>query len=156
MESNSGMGFIKVIILTVIIAMFVAGGVYFARMQYNQARTKTIKTNMLLVEWKVKEYESKQKVEGKETEYIGTKVSEMQQDTNVKLLIEKGIIPSDAYDKYYVLLDSDLEKLTLEISNESNSYYIVNYETNDILITSGCKYSKDKVLYRLSDIEAEN
>lgn len=155
MKQENGMGYIKVIILTIIIALFVSGGIYFARMQFNQARTKTIKTNMLLVEWKVKEYESKQKAAGKELECIGTKVSDMQDDQNVKNILEKDIIKSEDYDKYYVLLDSDLEKLTLEISNEDNSYYIVNYENNDILITKGCQYSKDKILYRLSEIEAE-
>ena len=155
MKSENGMGYIKVAIWTIIIAVFVAGGIYFMRMQLEHARAKTIKTNMLLVEWKIKEYEEKQKVAKQDLVCIGMKVSDMQNDPEVKRLIDNGIIGSENYEKYYVLNDEDLQKLDLGISNEEGSYYVVNYETNDILITRGCKYSKNKILYRLSDIEAE-
>lgn len=153
MKANSGMVHIKAIILMIIIAVFVAGGVYFVRMKYNEAKIQTIKTNLLLVQSKIKEYEGKQKVSGQEMTYIGTKVSQMSEDEIVKPILEKEVINSEDYEKYYVLNDEDLEKLNIPLSNDKCSYYIINYENYEVIITSGCTYNKDKTLYKLSEIQ---
>lgn len=156
MKRNSGMGYIQVIIIIVFIAMLVAGGIYFVRLKLNEEYIETVKTNMLLIEWRVREYKDTKTASGEEISYIGTKMSDMQDDYIISSVIEKGIIKSNEYDKYYVLKDEDLTSLSLEISNEENSYYIINYETLDVVITKGCVYSKDKILYKLSDIEKES
>lgn len=153
MKDNKGMGTIKLIIFVVIIGLIVAMGVYFSRMKYNQARIETIKTDMLQIQWKLKDYMDKQTVKGEEKKYLGEKVSQMQEDEGIKEFINKGILSSEEYDKYYVLKDEDLAEATSEITNYQNSYFLVNYENYEIILTSGFEYMKGKTLYKLSDFQ---
>lgn len=153
MKDNKGMGTIKLIIFVVIIGLIVAMGVYFSRMKYNQARIETIKTDMLQIQWKLKDYMDKQTIKGEEKKYLGEKVSQMQEDEGIKEFINKGILSSEEYDKYYVLKDEDLAEATSEITNYQNSYFLVNYENYEIILTSGFKYMKGKTLYKLSDFQ---
>ncbi len=155
-RDNKGMGYIQVIIIIVFVAMVVAGGIYYIRMRLNKEYNETIKTNMLLIEWKVKDYKDKKTASKEEFVGVGSKLSEMQGDSVISEWLSKGIIENSQYDKYYVLKDEDLANLSLEISNEEGAYYIVNYDTMDIIFSKGCRYDKDKILYRLSDIENEN
>lgn len=153
MKDNKGMGTIKLIIFVVIIGLIVAMGVYFSRMKYNQARIETIKTDMLQIQWKLKDYMDKQTIKGEEKKYLGEKVSQMQEDEGIKEFINKGILSREEYDKYYVLKDEDLAKATSEITNYQNSYFLVNYENYEIILTSGFEYMKGKTLYKLSDFQ---
>ena len=155
MKNNRGMGHIKTIILTLIIAASVAGGVYYVRMQYGIAKIKTIRTNMSLIELKAEEYLNKQKAEGKEeTNYIGTKLSEIKDNEIVSDLISKGVVTEEECEKYYMLSDEDLISLSTNVYNEKDSFYLINYETWEVIITSGCRLEGDSILYKLSDIEA--
>lgn len=153
MKDNKGMGAIKLIIFVVIIGLIVAMGVYFSRMKYNQARIETIKTDMLQIQWKLKDYMDKQTIKGEEKKYLGEKVSQMQEDEGIKEFINKGILSREEYDKYYVLKDEDLAEATSEITNYQNSYFLVNYENYEIILTSGFEYMKGKTLYKLSDFQ---
>jgi Tfp pilus assembly protein PilE len=153
MKDNKGMGTIKLIIFVVIIGLIVAMGVYFSRMKYNQARIETIKTDMLQIQWKLKDYMDKQTIKREEKKYLGEKVSQMQEDEGIKEFINKGILSSEEYDKYYVLKDEDLAEATSEITNYQNSYFLVNYENYEIILTSGFEYMKGKTLYKLSDFQ---
>ncbi len=153
MKDNKGMGTIKLIIFVVIIGLIVAMGVYFSRMKYNQARIETIKTDMLQIQWKLKDYMDKQTIKGEEKKYLGEKVSQMQEDEGIKEFINKGILSREEYDKYYVLKDEDLAEATSEITNYQNSYFLVNYENYEIILTSGFEYMKGKTLYKLSDFQ---
>ena len=157
MKRKSGIGHIKTIILIIIITVFVASGVYYVRMQYNRAKVKTIKTNMSMIELKAKENLDKQKAEGKEISYIGTKLSEFTDQELISKLTDNGIISSDELEKYYVLSDDNIQELKCnKVSNEDNSYYLINYETNEVIITKGCVFNDKKILYKYSDIKAED
>lgn len=153
-KCTKGMGHIKTILLTVIIIAFIVGGVNYVRMQYKIAKMKTIKTNMSLIELKAEEYLNKQKAEGKdEISYIGTKLSEVRENTVVEDLINKEIITEEECEKYYMLSDEDLAILNTNVYNEKDSFYIINYETKEVILTSGCKMENNNILYKLSDME---
>ena len=149
MKKNNGMGMIKIIIIMLFIGIVVALSVYFIRMQYHEARVETIKTDMLQVQWKVKDYIDKQIVKGEEKKYLGTKLSEMKEDLVLKEFFNKNILSEEEYDKYYVLKDEDLATATLKITNYKDSYFIINYDTYEVLVSMGCKYSENEVLYKL-------
>jgi len=151
-RNEKGMGYIQVVLIMVLIILLVASGIYFVRVNLNERYIETIKTNMLLIQWKIKNYTGTKTVSGEETTNIGTKVSEMKDDAIVSKILEENVINNDEYEKYYVLKDSDLALLGTEITNEEDSYYIVNYETNEIIITKGCSYKNGEILYKLSDI----
>lgn len=153
MKSSRGMGLISLIIIIAIIAGVIAASIYFISLKYNEARVETIKTDMLQVQWKVKKYMDDQIVNGEERKYLGTKITDMQEDNLIKDFISKEIILEEEYEKYYVLKDENLAQATLEITNFEGSYYLINYETYEVIITQGCKYPDGEILYKLTDIE---
>lgn len=154
MKNNRGIGIISLLIIIVISVIILGIGVNFGLQKYKEAQIKTLNTDMLLVEWKLKAYIDGQKAEGKtEITYLGTKVSELKENVLIKDFLSKNIIPENEYDKYYVLNDEDMKNAGLEITNYEDSYYLINYETYEVIITKGCKMLSGNILYKLSDIE---
>ena len=152
MKKNKGMGMIQLIVMILFIILIVATIVYFVRIQYHEARIETIKTDMLQVQWKIKDYIDKQTVKGEEKQYLGTKLSEMRNDSILQEFLSNNILSESEYEKYYVLKDENLATAGLEITNYQDSYFIINYETYEVIVSKGCKYSKEENLYKLSDI----
>ena len=152
-KKENGMGHIQVLLLIIIITCLVASGIYFIRTNLNDRRIETIKTNMMLIQWKVKNYMGSKTVAKEEAQKIGTKISEMKEDKLLKEIIDNGVIKEDEYEKYYVLKDEDLAAIGTEVTHEEDSYYIVNYDTEEIIFSKGCSYNKGEKLYKLSEIE---
>lgn len=152
MKRNTGMGMIKLILMLLFIILIVATTVYLVRMQYNKVKIETIKTDLLQVQWKIKDYIDKQTVQGEEKQYLGTKLSEMIDDPILQDFFSNKILSEAEYEKYYVLKDENLATAGLEITNYADSYFIINYETYEVIVSKGCKYSKEENLYKLSDI----
>ena len=69
-------------------------------------------------------------------------------DKIITEFLEKNILNQNEYDKYYVLNNDDLKKLEIDVENEKDSYYLVNYSTGEVIITSGFNGK-----YKLSEIE---
>ena len=154
MKNEKGMGLIQLIVFVVLIILIVAMSVYFIRMQYNEVRVETIKTDMLQVQWKLKDYIDTQTVNGDEIQYLGSKVSDNLQDPLLSEVISNNVIPESEYEKYYILKDADLATAGLEITNYEESYFLINYESYEVIVTQGCNISDDETLYKLSDIES--
>lgn len=152
MKRNTGMGMIKLILMLLFIILIVATTVYLVRMQYNKVKIETIKTDLLQVQWKIKDYIDKQTVQGEEKQYLGTKLSEMIDDPILQDFFSNKILSEAEYEKYYVLKEENLATAGLEITNYTDSYFIINYETYEVIVSKGCKYSKEENLYKLSDI----
>lgn len=155
MKRNTGMGMIKLILMLLFIILIVATTVYLVRMQYNKVKIETIKTDLLQVQWKIKDYIDKQTVQGEEKQYLGTKLSEMIDDPILQDFFSNKILSEAEYEKYYVLKDENLATAGLEITNYTDSYFIINYETYEVIVSKGCKYSEKEILYKLSDIIAK-
>lgn len=155
MKRNKGMGMIQLIVMILFIILIVATIVYFVRIQYHEARIETIKTDMLQVQWKIKDYIDKQTVKGEEKQYLGTKLSEMRNNSILQEFLSNNILSESEYEKYYVLKDENLATAGLEITNYQDSYFIINYETYEVIVSKGCKYSEKEILYKLSDIIAK-
>lgn len=153
MKSQKGMGLIQLVIFVVIIIFIVSMIVYFVRLQYSKVQIETVKTDMLQVQWKIKNYIDTQTVNSDEVTYLGTKLSENLQDAILSDLINSKVIPESEYEKYYVLKDSDLSTAGLGITNYKESYFLVNYDNYEIIVSKGCEISDDEILYKLSDIE---
>ena len=74
----------------------------------------------------------------------------MQDDSIISDFLNKNIIDSSKLDKYYALSNDDLESMELDIQNEENSYYVVNYEENTVYITKGYTVGdSEEVIYKL-------
>ena len=140
MKSEKGMTLLTTAILVVVIAALVFAIVYYARMQYAKERLEDIKTDLLLVQLKVKTIQEEYTLEKKKEEVLkGTKLASMQDDEIIKQFLEKEKIDvNEKNKKYYVLNKENLQELELgkvELeADDGKTYYklteIQNLETD--------------------------
>lgn len=154
MKSEHGLGLIGTIFLTVMIAALAFGAVYFVRIQYAKERFESLKTDMLLVQAKVKKIEGEYTLSKKTEDLKGTPVKDMQEDTVIKDFLSKKVIDIEEKDSnYYVLNQENLQEMELKIKLPDNTYYIVNYTNAEVIITSGYTHSDGNIYYTLTQIE---
>lgn len=144
----------KILFFLIIIAAIICGIGYFFKSQYDDEQFETIKTDMLLIEAKTKVVAEKVKMKEKDASYVGRKIEEVKEEEDIKNLQERGIINLEEKSSvYYILEKGDLEELGLVTINLENSYYIVEYNTNEIIYSKGIKDKDGNMIYKLSDLE---
>ena len=153
MKNENGLTFLGTAILMVIIAIIVFGIVYFTRMQVDKEKEEDIKTNMLLVQVKVKTISGNYILEEDEDILIGTKLSEIEEEQPIKEFLEKELFDPDEKDKkYYVLNQQNLNDMDLSnVILEENSYYIVEYTTSEVYYTKGYLDENGEVHYKVNE-----
>ena len=145
--------YIKILFLLAIIASVIYGGIYFLKKGYANEQFETIKTNMLLIEAKTKIVAEKMKMKEKDTSYVGRKIEERDME-DIKALQEKGMIDTEEKENiYYILEKSHLEELGLTTIKLEEGYYIVEYNTNEIIYSKGVEDKNGNKLYKLTEIE---
>ena len=136
--------YIKIIIVILIIAAAIYFAYQFFNKAYDQTAFETVKTDMLLIQGQTEVIAQKVEIEEEGAEYIGTKISEKQDDAKIQNLIQNGVIDIESKEHNYYCLDKeDLEQLGLS-EIKVDDYYIVDYKQNDIISVEG---------YRLSEME---
>lgn len=151
MRKEDGLSIIEIILaLTIIIGLIIAGYTALKKWGENK-KIEDIKGNMLLIQGKCKILEEGKKVNKTEdSTLIGSKISDNRENEIVAEFLNKKILDEEKLEEYYFLTDEDLKSLGLDLKNEANSYYIVNYEENTVFITSG--YNNDEnIEYKLSE-----
>ena len=152
MKKESGMGLLAIIFIIVLIIVLVVLGYYTVKKITKDKKLEDIKANMLLIQGKCKILEENTKVNKNEDNILGKKVSDMKEDQIVAQFLEKNIIPEDKLDKYYVLSNEDLNNMEIDVQNEENSYYIVNYEEDSVYITKGyMNVETNEIVYKLEE-----
>ena len=152
MKKESGMGLLAIIFIIVLIIVLVVLGYYTVKKITKDKKLEDIKANMLLIQGKCKILEENTKVNKNEDNIFGKKVSDMKEDQIVAQFLEKNIIPEDKLDKYYVLSNEDLNNMEIDVQNEENSYYIVNYEEDSVYITKGyMNVETNEIVYKLEE-----
>lgn len=153
MKKESGMGIIAIIITIALIIILGVLGYRALKSKVKDEKIKDIKANMLIIQGKCKVLgETSSKVNNNAEELKGNKLSDMKEDKIISEFLEKGLIEEDKLDKYYALSDDDLKDMELDIKNENKSYYIINYETNEVYITKGYKnVETEELKYKLEE-----
>lgn len=152
MKKESGMGLLAIIFIIVLIIVLVVLGYYTVKKITKDKKLEDIKANMLLIQGKCKILEENTKVNKNEDNILGKKVSDMKEDQIIAQFLEKNIIPEDKLDKYYVLSNEDLNNMEIDVQNEENSYYIVNYEEDSVYITKGYMNEEtNEIVYKLEE-----
>ena len=153
MKSENGLSFIGTIILVIIIAVITFGVVYFVRIQADKEKAEDIKTNMLLVQAKVKKISGDYILEEKDEVLVGTKLSEMQEEQPIKDFLSKELFDADEKDKkYYVLNQQNLNDMGLNnVVLEENAYYIVDYTSSEVYYTNGYLDETGNLHYSVSE-----
>ncbi len=146
--------YVKILFFIGIIIAIIYGAGYFLKNEYDDEQFETIKTDMLLIEAKTKMVAEKIKMKEKDAVYVGKKIEEAKDDEDIKKLQESGIINLEEKNNvYYILEKSNLEELGLTAVNLAEGYYIVEYNSNEIIYAKGIKDKDGNILYKLSDIE---
>ncbi len=146
MKKEDGLSMIWAgILICITIAIICVIG-YRTNLNINKEKSEDIKANMLLIQGACKVANQNSIVKKSSDALVGTKLTTAD-DSIINKFKEIKIITESEYEKYYMLTNEDLEKLNLQIKNEKDSYYLINYETSDVLITKGYNGK-----YKLSEI----
>ena len=145
--------YIKIIIVIGIIVGAVYFGVKYLYKEYDKEAFKTVKTNMLLIQAKTELVAQKVEIDEDDAKYIGTKVSEKEDDPKIKNLVDNKIIDIDSKkSNYYCIDNTNLDELGLN-DVRTDDYFIVDYKKNDVIYVDGIENSKGEIIYKLSDME---
>lgn len=144
------------IILCILIGVLIFVGSKIANKgidMYSQADSQNASTSLLLAQAKQKLISEKAIIDNKKEGYVGEKLKDctIPEIEEFKTL---GVIASDDknYDSYYVWSQQTLNDLSVNVKLAENEYYIVNYDTNEVITTKGVKIG-DKLYYKLTDIK---
>lgn len=155
MKQENGKGMIKSLLLLVIMIAIIILICMSINKNIKTQKEDSVVSNMMLIKGSCKVFnENRIRNNKEENTLIGTKLSNIGDDTEAELksIIEKfkntQTITEEEYEKYYVLTDKNLEELNVDVKNEKNSYFLINYESNEVIITKGYEGK-----YKLSEIE---
>lgn len=148
MKNEKALGLVGAIILIIFIVIAIISVTYFIKHNEKKEKNADIKANMLLIQGSCKVKKQKTILDKDNVLLIGTKLSEITDDDIINEFKELDIIDDETYNEYYVLSDENLEELDLDVKNETDSYYIVNYDTSEVIITKGYEGK-----YKLSEME---
>ena len=151
---NNKYKFLKLIIAFIIILVV---GIFLFNIgtkKMQERKNDDIKTDMLMIEGKIKSIKAESEISNNQEKYVGTKVSEAN-DTevnNVKLQLQ---IKQDELQNYYILNKESFEKMGLADSIKDDDEYIVYYTNSDVIYVKGIKLNNE-IKYKLSDIIDKN
>mgnify|MGYP006966565047 FL=1 len=152
MRKGYGRVYAGILFIILVIGIIIYGVLKYAKKEVDSEQFETIKTDMLLIEAKTSIVAQKVKIKEKDAKYIGNKI-ENDENEDIKKLEEQGIIELKKENNYYILDDNNLDELELSVRNQKQGNYIVEYNSNEIIYTSGIKDKDGNILYKLSDIE---
>lgn len=156
MKNQKGMGHLMLIVCIVIIILAIGSILYFAKEKTEEEIVQTYKTDMLLIQGKIKVLSQESTIQKNEELLKGRKIEDCLEEDEIKTLLEKQIISQEEPDfsKYYVLESSHLEEMGLGSIQLKEGYYLVNYDTDEIIYAKGVKVG-DKFYYKLSELKQE-
>ena len=152
MRKGYGRVYAGILFIILVIGIIIYGVLKYAKKEVDSEQFETIKTDMLLIEAKTSIVAQKVKIKEKDAKYIGNKI-ENDENEDIKKLEQHGIIELKKENNYYILDDNNLDELELSVKNQKQGNYIVEYNSNEIIYTSGIKDKDGNILYKLSDIE---
>ena len=154
MKNQKGLTLISTILLVLVIAFIVFGVIYFFRLQTTKENLEDIKTDLLLVQAKVKKISSDYILEKKDEVLVGTKLSDIKDEPTMQEFLNKNSINLEEKDKkYYVLNQQNLEEMGLtQVKLEENAYYVVEYTDGEVYYTKGYEIAGNSY-YDIDNIE---
>ena len=144
--------FIKFFVILTFIAVLITLGAKAGFKMFQEKKYIDIETDLLLVQAKVKIIKGKSDVNSNTDAYVGTKVSESN-NNDIKNILRKIGINENEYDKYFILYCQDIEKMGIanDLKNKKDEEFVVDYDTAEVIYTKGVKVN-NQVKYKLSDI----
>lgn len=152
MRKSLAFTYVKIFIAIILIALVIYYAINFIQREYNSEEFETVKTDMLALQGRIEILKQQVETETEDVEYVGTEIEQKENELEIQYLINNNVIDIDSEDSnYYCIDNSNLQELGLEI--QTDSYYIVDYEQNDVIYVDGIKDSSGNMVYKLSDME---
>lgn len=154
MKSENGISYTKLLIIfTIIIVIGIIFTTYIMGI-FRGNNLEDIKTDMLLIQTKVKVLKGDSDITGDASVLKGVKLSAPEQPAEIQQFMNKGIIGQEEYDYYYVLNQNTLNEIGLsEIELQNGKYFIVNYTTYEVIYTEGYTDEYKNTYYKLTEIQ---
>ena len=154
MKNQKGMGHLMLILCVIIIILVAIGAFYYFFIKLETQVIETYETDMLLIQGKVKVLSEEAIINKNEELLKGRKVSDSLEDEEVKALLEKGVFSQEeeSFNKYYLLEKANLDEIGLGAIRLEKGYYIVNYDTDEVIYSKGIQVGEN-TYYKLSEIE---
>lgn len=154
MKSQKGLTLAGTIFFVLIIAFIVFGVVYYVRMQTTKEELEDMKTDLLLVQAKVKKISSDYILEKNDEVLVGTKLLDIKDEPTIQeFLIKNAIDLEEKNKKYYALSQQNLNDLELtQVKLEEGAYYVVEYTEGQVYYTKGYELSGNSY-YDIDNIE---
>ena len=151
MKSENGMSHIMLLLCIILMILAIGAIIYFTQIKYEEEKIETIKTDMLMIQGKIRILSEEVIMKKEGSDYKGKKVIDNLEDEIVKKLIDSNVITQD--ENYYILEAEDIKQLGL--MNNKIEKVIVNYETCEVIYPNGFTIDKN-VHYKLSDFKIIN
>ena len=154
-KNEKGITLLILVIIVVVLGILATIAIGEVGDLMNQVNKETISTDLLLIQAKAKVLNEKATFNSDESLLKGQKLDEITGNQAVEELISKGVLNTseEHYDKYYIWDKQTLDELELTIENmEDNDFFIVNYETEEVIYPKGYKHSDGNIYYKLSEI----
>ncbi|MBP3502397.1 MAG: hypothetical protein J6K42_02835 [Clostridia bacterium] len=151
MKNYKSKMFKLLIVFILIIIILVFGVKYFKKVMYDK-ENYDIKTNMLVIQGKIKLLKGEAEVSKNEDVYIGTKISNLD-NREIREFMQNLGVEESKFETYYLLNKEDFEKMSIygELKNIEDNVYIVNYNDAEVIYIKGINVN-DSIKYKLSDI----
>ena len=154
MKNEKGMSHITLIIVIILIAFLIFASIYFIRILNQKGKIAYFETNMLQIQGKVKILSEEDNMDKDNNKLKGRKLEENKEIGKVSQLINDGIISEEEekFSRYYIIDNFDLEQMKLDNIYLDNGFYIVNYDTEEVIYSEGIEVDGDKY-YKLSQLK---
>ena len=140
---NNKYKFLKLIIAFIIILVV---GIFLFNIgtkKMQERKTDDIKTDMLMIEGKIKSIKAESEISNNQEKYVGTKVSEAN-ETEVNNVMQQLQINQEELQNYYILNKESFEKMGIADSiKDDDDEYIVNYTNSDVIYVKGIKLNNE-------------
>ena len=153
-KSEKGLGLIGTVFLIILIGLFLFTAIKFVNVQSLNENLEDVKTDMLLLQGKVKVIAGEYTLNKKNEVLKGTAIKKMKEDEVIKNFLEKEIINiEEKNSKYYVINNQNLQDMELsQVTLQENADYIVNYTNYEVYLTNGYVHTDGNTYYSLSEI----
>lgn len=157
MKNQKGMSHIMLIISIIIIAIIIALIVILINKNIEKGNIDNYQTDMLLIQGKIKVISQEATIQEKDELLKGRKIEENLEDEQIKKLLENKIISKEetSFSMYYILDKSNLEEMGLQSLKLKEGYYLVNYNTDEIIYCKGIEINNN-IYYKLSELKQLN
>ncbi len=154
-KSEKGVTLILLVITVIVLAILATVAIGEIGEVMNHVNLETVSTDLLLVQAKAKVIAEKANFNDDESLLKGQKVSEVTGNTQIDELKTNGVISKsdENYEKYYIWDKQTVEEIEIGITDmKDTDFFIVNYETEEVIYPQGYEHTDGNTYYKLSEI----